>query len=1093
MTLTTKGDKMKKLILNLIVFILSITFTKNYAQSLTWLGTLVGGTFAGDFSNAYGVSADGSVVVGNTKNGSGYIRAFRWTAAGGMQDLGTLGGNSSVAWGVSADGSVVVGNAANASGKIRAFRWTAAGGMQDLGTLGGDLSYAYGVSADGSVVVGVATNASGRSRAFRWTAAGGMQDLGTLGGNSSQAWGVSADGSVVVGFATTASGFRAFRWMAAGGMQDLGTLGGELSYAYDVSADGSVVVGEAEYESGKFRAFRWTAASGMQDLGTLGGNGSEAWGVSADGSVVVGLSVNANGQTRAFRWTAQSGMQDLNQLYANLLQNGSNLYYAWAISPDGRYIVGDGYNAAATSFVKEAYLLDTETQTQLNITQPNSISKLIAGQLDTIKWIGGQPGQTLQIEYSTDNGSNWFEVGYASGTDGQYIWEVPENILTTKAKIKITDIRNTPNFVVSDNFKIKPYILTRIDPNGDYYEFKKNRDQWNFWNWIPDMWPKTWWQQFKYRGIDPFTGNKYSQTQGNGIFAKAQDYFFPDWVSWVRAFGVKQCYHSITQSIYNINALLKWWSLPIEKGWNGSCFGIAAASALAFRYKDLFLNRFPGFPSFTDPIEVDSSGNVRRVVNELFTHQFGFFSELNDTISINKTPVQTLNELKELLLEDNATIRTITIINQNPTTQNPSGGHTILAYALEQDTSQGNLFYVKVYDNSKPLSTTPITIDIFANGGNGSWSTPDYPNWGGSKGLYLEIPSEYYLNNAILYKNNNTNSPFILAQTDLEINYPSQSNIKIIDSQGNETSYENGAVINDIPGAKPKIIKNGSSMPPYGYMLKNDNYSVILKDFVQDTVNIFFFTGNKSFMYERYGAYNEQFDNLYFDGGLEVSNNNSETKTTTLLNLISEGTQEKLFIASSLDIDTYSSVKIENPDSNTVKIISTGLDDNYDIELNYVTAEKLDKFIAKDIWLPANASQTFLPEWSDLTNYDLKVLIDFDNDGTADDTLYLQNQFTEVKDILPEEYNLAQNYPNPFNSTTKIRFAIPYLGTGLALSVQLKVFDILGNEVATLVNEEKAPGTYEVEFNATQLSSGVYFYRLKSGDFVETKKMILLR
>lgn len=98
----------------------------------------------------------------------------------------------------------------------------------------------------------------------------------------------------------------------------------------------------------------------------------------------------------------------------------------------------------------------------------------------------------------------------------------------------------------------------------------------------------------------------------------------------------------------------------------------------------------------------------------------------------------------------------------------------------------------------------------------------------------------------------------------------------------------------------------------------------------------------------------------------------------------------------------------------------------------------------------------------------------------------------EQKNELPVKYKLFDNYPNPFNPTTRIKYSIPE-GMQRAVSVQLKVYDILGREVATLVNETKAPGNYVVNFNASNLASGIYFYMLKAGNFVQTKKMILLR
>ncbi len=115
--------------------------------------------------------------------------------------------------------------------------------------------------------------------------------------------------------------------------------------------------------------------------------------------------------------------------------------------------------------------------------------------------------------------------------------------------------------------------------------------------------------------------------------------------------------------------------------------------------------------------------------------------------------------------------------------------------------------------------------------------------------------------------------------------------------------------------------------------------------------------------------------------------------------------------------------------------------------------------------------------------------IDFD--GTYE--YYELNETVEITS--PNKFELSQNYPNPFNPTTRIKFTISNVISteGRNLLVTLKVYDILGNEVATLVNENKPAGSYEVEFNAAKLASGVYYYQLKSGSFVQTKKMVFIK
>ena len=109
-------------------------------------------------------------------------------------------------------------------------------------------------------------------------------------------------------------------------------------------------------------------------------------------------------------------------------------------------------------------------------------------------------------------------------------------------------------------------------------------------------------------------------------------------------------------------------------------------------------------------------------------------------------------------------------------------------------------------------------------------------------------------------------------------------------------------------------------------------------------------------------------------------------------------------------------------------------------------------------------------------------------DAQIIDDLRISVDINEKNVQLPEKFQLNQNYPNPFNPSTITEFAIPEPGF-----VTLKVYDALGNEVATLVNEEKQAGEYEVEFNGIGLPSGVYFCQLIVKDYLETKKMILIK
>jgi probable HAF family extracellular repeat protein len=211
-----------------------------------------------------------------------------------------------------------------------------------------------------------------------------MQNLGTLGGFESQALGVTPDGNVVVGMAQVSSWdgpYVAFRWTQATGLQNLGQLGGVTAVARGVSADGNVVVGYSNLLDGTLRAFKWTPTAWMQDLGSLDGTASAAMAISSDAKAIVGWA-SVSTEHHAARWTIGAGIEDLNVTYRMILPAGGVLTTAYGISPNGRYLVGWGFNPSTRR--PEAFLLDGYPQPVLPRSYTLLRGAVMSGNLNSL-------------------------------------------------------------------------------------------------------------------------------------------------------------------------------------------------------------------------------------------------------------------------------------------------------------------------------------------------------------------------------------------------------------------------------------------------------------------------------------------------------------------------------------------------------------------------------------------------------------------------------------------------------------------------------------------------------------------------------------
>ncbi|MDW8105934.1 MAG: hypothetical protein RMK45_00485 [Armatimonadota bacterium] len=254
--------------------------------------------------------------------------AFRWQDDC-LEEIGVLGSTSEPRCLITPAGNRIV-----ASGEGITLLWDAEHGQTQMAIEG----VVHGIDARGEALVG-----EHAGFAMRWYN-GAAQQLSSE--TPSAAYAVSADGRFAVGHVH----HKACMWDSIGTQRILGTLYGARSEARAISADGRVVVGISDD-----RAFRWTPHEGMCALLPQENAHSCAYGVSHDGTRIVGKMLGDQGM-HAFLWTPEAGVEDLNELFAPWLTRTSFLECAYGISPNGRYIVGEGYCADRER--KEAFLLD---------------------------------------------------------------------------------------------------------------------------------------------------------------------------------------------------------------------------------------------------------------------------------------------------------------------------------------------------------------------------------------------------------------------------------------------------------------------------------------------------------------------------------------------------------------------------------------------------------------------------------------------------------------------------------------------------------------------------------------------------------------
>ena len=790
-------------------------------------------------------------------------------------------------------------------------------------------------------------------------------------------------------------------------------------------------------------------------------------------------------------------------------------YYLWAIA-DVNGTAGQTPEGELNDKVNVAFEVTDCQSTTIQVLEVDHPLLLQFGATHRIEW-EADPGQLVDLFLMEDPNadppttSNLIQI--ASDVDGgSFDWLVTD-VGFQRTRLLIRDSTNPCGFGTSQHWVLsetEDNWLTKLHGDGTFEPFLPDWHGWQFGNNRESLFPMEWFAndpQFQYMsGQDPFTDRPYEDYGDWYGGLPVVRSMFPDWPSWVRTFGKSQTYSSGSNPMPLLSEANRWAGSAIGHGWVGSCSGLAVSSLAWFADEIRFKQSFEGFDGFS---HLNEAGNLSGGFLDPDDRAQDYLRELNNALWYyyehpiqmahvdqvrNKTVAESLVDLQSMMTNEGHLNSGYLYFNGH--IRRMDGSTTTFAHAVLP-------FRTEPTDSNEPECLSGVgCVKLYVYD----------PNWPGDDILYMVLdPMANHWDYATPFFGHDIISSDLLfvmdpvdnyygfrqlaRETDeLIVDYVGGSSIKVSTLDGHELSISNdagetlsyleGHISNNIEGAYPVIFPVGGPTHPHGYSLPEAVYSINLVSAESTLVTIR--DRDISYVYLRtgdadadsLGVTNSVLEVFGGSGSASVSLRGRAGGNAVRFGFDRRSAEDKLRFSF-----------VEEP---ILDAEMAGETFPYDLYLETQDGDQRRRFAHGEVAIVGGSTHRVLVDWATLGDSDVAIEIDLDSDGVPDDTLFVDNQLpTDIEGSpegsLPSTTSIESVFPNPAAGTATVRYALAESG-----NARLRLFDILGREVAVLSNRVETQGRYESEFDVSSLANGVYFIRLEAGNAVVSRQVTVM-